>query len=61
MESIINNCIFSVLEDNKSLVQEIIEHDKKYTETVPFRIAPTVNTVKFYFLSLDEKILTMWS
>ncbi|MEG4483736.1 hypothetical protein [Microcoleus sp. D2_18a_B4] len=36
-------------------MQEIIENDGKYTETVPFRIAPTVSTVKFYFLSIDEK------
>lgn len=55
MEPIINNCIFFVTEDNKTLVQKIIENDEKYIETVPFRIAPIVNTVKFYFLSVDEK------
>ncbi|MEP6519999.1 hypothetical protein [Microcoleus vaginatus] len=36
-------------------MQEIIENDGKYIETVPFRIAPTFNTLKFYFLSLDEE------
>ena len=55
MEWRINNCIFFVIKDNKTLVQKIIENDGKYIETVPFRIAATVNTVKFYFLSVDEE------